>query len=1435
MCPELQWLFAVAAMITAIHAFSSKATPRVQVTVGRVRYSRRVRADFKNASIGHSRVVFAMLLFAQEVQAFAGPEVGRAVATVSEPPTMSGTEVTQAITRSVQEPASEAKGVSGAPTQAVPTAYSRFVRAARLIIPAAIVCIILLMYPGNVAQSMRMPPVYDPNDHTQSFRAWSQDLMLWTISNELQPHQQAAMVVAQLRGPAREMARSITPQELYHGGMYNGVHLDPVSYILQGLASRFAPLDDETRLRAAQELLSFHRRPHESIDGLITRFEIVRSRARQEGGGATVSTETAALLLLRACNCNPEQFQALTQPFGYRLPNTDDEFTRLCAHIRRLGHIVERQPLNIASTLRQGQGQTQHFHVNDAEQFGASSQDAWQSGWEAPGDASWNHAPGTWNTQDPTNAWAYPVTEGNNSDTDSATSSDSGGQLDTSDFAHLPEHEADQYLFGEYQHAKKRWRRFSGKPVRALRRVLRRKGKGKGKSKSKQRNSYLNIPEILEYYYKGKGKGKPTSGKGFGRRINPKDRQGQIMRCSICGSMYHLRARCNQSAPQGQGQSSSGQIHQAGDRHLFAQEGSVHFATFEQASAASGPPSEADNASWSNVEPSAPPQQSGDTTSASWTNVTGPGTETPRPTQAAEQATPDFPQVHQLTPDQQNDPWNDGQDPWSQGYHEWSQDAVWQPQPMQVGDPWMQWHVDSRQMQHAQPQQFNMVNAALNANSWFMPYDQNRPAAQYEQVQLPIMPQVSAIQEAVRAAEMQQSATSNAREPSSSSSQPPVWFQQPVRTSIPQAPQTPEQVAVATASEVVSIFAEVHAARFAQAERSRPQSRPRNEVRPFSNQCTICQQTFNQGEEILRIECGHMFHSICFSEMMQHSESEGNAVQCPNCRSDAIVVSTWMYAIPATRSEVPTEPPATPSQSRAPLDLPTEEEAADRLAAAVTTPVPSEHGEELENSGGEFQTPDQGAAEESYAWWPVPQPMRKQESFHAAALTEGCGLLVDPGSYGNLVGSEWLEQAKTYLHRAGKEILRFGRNSPLHVGGVGKGSQTCINDCMFPLALERSDGTMHEGTFTSPIVEQSHTPALLGLRSLMRHNAILDLGKKMMHLIPDDREAEYELPEGTESYPLKQAPSGHLLLPFTDFKKWEKRRFEKMNIKMIHLFTDDEPRTGESTASGSGLQRDTDVTMEDVAAAPSAGPTEMEVDSTPATAAPEPATEPPAEATRTAEESSHHVAESEPPTAARDDVTQFLPPSRKLHGAPQAARAAAGVEYGPVRRRQERPEEMEEVEVDEESGESRKVRQFRLTEAGVVAAAKAVPKSPPDSPTEPDNVPQPKTPPGPPPHLQAAPREAAPKAKRRQVPNPKGPPPKRTPPQPPQSTRTVILRSEADVNEAKAKGTTSSKASSEKAKAPVRQPPPPPAPKRRSTSEAAKASGSSASGPRMVE
>ena len=128
----------------------------------------------------------------------------------------------------------------------------------------------------------------------------------------------------------------------------NGQHLDPLSYLIHGLSSRFGPLDDEVRLRSAQDLLSFSRRTGESTDTVLSRFDIVRQRARADGGGATVSTETAALILLRAVGANHTQFQQLTQPFGYWLPSTEQEFLHMTSAIRRLGHIVESHRDNIA-------------------------------------------------------------------------------------------------------------------------------------------------------------------------------------------------------------------------------------------------------------------------------------------------------------------------------------------------------------------------------------------------------------------------------------------------------------------------------------------------------------------------------------------------------------------------------------------------------------------------------------------------------------------------------------------------------------------------------------------------------------------------------------------------------------------------------------------------------------------------------------------------------------------------------------------------------------------------------------------------------------------------------------------------------------------------------------------------------------------------------
>jgi hypothetical protein len=52
---------------------------------------------------------------------------------------------------------------------------------------------------------------------------------------DLQPAQQAAAIVMRLGGSARELVRSITPDEIMHGGQINGVQVDPVTYVVYGL------------------------------------------------------------------------------------------------------------------------------------------------------------------------------------------------------------------------------------------------------------------------------------------------------------------------------------------------------------------------------------------------------------------------------------------------------------------------------------------------------------------------------------------------------------------------------------------------------------------------------------------------------------------------------------------------------------------------------------------------------------------------------------------------------------------------------------------------------------------------------------------------------------------------------------------------------------------------------------------------------------------------------------------------------------------------------------------------------------------------------------------------------------------------------------------------------------------------------------------------
>ena len=91
--------------------------------------------------------------------------------------------------------------------------------------------------------------------------------------------------------------------------------------------------------------------------------------------------------------------------------------------------------------------------------------------------------------------------------------------------------------------------KFMRKPVRRVRRFLKRKGKGKGKNPGYYLST-LSEGDLEQLFFakgrpgKGKGKGIRSSGKGKGRRMNPKGADGKIMKCRKCGSIEHFQKDC---------------------------------------------------------------------------------------------------------------------------------------------------------------------------------------------------------------------------------------------------------------------------------------------------------------------------------------------------------------------------------------------------------------------------------------------------------------------------------------------------------------------------------------------------------------------------------------------------------------------------------------------------------------------------------------------------------------------------------------------------------------------------------------------------------------------------------------------------------------------------------------------------------------------------
>ena len=471
--------------------------------------------------------------------------------------------------------------------------------------PFLLLFVLIMMMPagipnltgGNRDFNYRIPPSWSPeHESSYSFRAYMTDLSIWVMLTDLQPHQQCAAIVMRLGGSAREMARMITPQEMVNGGVQNGVAVDPVTYLMGALHQRFSALEEESRLTCMTEMLAFARRPGETINSLLARYETVRQRAVIEGQ-FVMSVEGCSLQILRAVGISSQQLFSLLQPFAGQLPTNDAQFNVLCTQLRRFGHITEGSPGNIASSLHgpprqarpgsyltDNQGTLREAAQNSPsmssffgnQQTGQDGHvwdnlvpappnpfDMWAAGGEGgttdasqaylqSGNSGGNRTVDTWGQM--TSYPALSVDE-DDSGTDTDTSSDDGVE-DTQpiDITGMSEPDACEAVYLAYRRAKRNWRRFTGKPVRRFRRHFKRYTKTRyGKGRGKGRGFFWSQDDVFAYL-KGKGKGHKgnTSGKGHGRlslyqKTNPKGRDGKIMKCRRCNSEHHFERDCPQA------------------------------------------------------------------------------------------------------------------------------------------------------------------------------------------------------------------------------------------------------------------------------------------------------------------------------------------------------------------------------------------------------------------------------------------------------------------------------------------------------------------------------------------------------------------------------------------------------------------------------------------------------------------------------------------------------------------------------------------------------------------------------------------------------------------------------------------------------------------------------------------------------------------------
>jgi hypothetical protein len=187
-------------------------------------------------------------------------------------------------------------------------------------------------------------------------------------------------------------------------------------------------------------------------------------------------------------------------------------------------------------------------------------------------------------------------------------------------------------------------------------------------------------------------------------------------------------------------------------------------------------------------------------------------------------------------------------------------------------------------------------------------------------------------------------------------------------------------------------------------------------------------------------------------------------------------------------------------------------------------------------------------------------------SSRKSSAAERPAFLLDIGSPGNLTGAPWATLVAKLASEHNLRSKQTLRRTPLHVSGVGTGGQEAKWDATLPICLQTEDGRLVQGAFTTPILP-TDLPSLLGLNTMVEQRAVIDLRTLTITFCgPDDRPLQY--PNGSDTYKLHRAKSGHLMLPCCQYDASSTAPVDK-SLVLIHEETTQSTESGQSSSSSS--------------------------------------------------------------------------------------------------------------------------------------------------------------------------------------------------------------------------------------------------------------------------